>query len=112
MTPNGAARFTLVFMTEFTLRRLNCSKALYGAKRLDKKRELPSTHLLDQGLHVIQISFERPPAGSGKFVFRFGHAAVEVFIAGDVTSVLEFARVHAQIPIRDMHQVLKIIKSQ
>src|SRR5690242_18573957 len=83
---------------------------LHRKVRRQKKRNagLRVSHLLDQRLHVVQIVLQGLTAGSGQLVLGLRQAAFEELRAGDVSGVLEFARVHAEVAVCCVHQILQV----
>src|SRR5579871_3291423 len=73
---------------------------------------LTFSHGLDQRFHVIQVFFERPASGGSQAVFGARQPPFERFRAGDVMRVFEFARVHAQIAVRGLEQLLQLVERQ
>jgi hypothetical protein len=71
---------------------------------------LPFSSRPDQCFHMIQVRFQRPPASSGQFVLRFRHTAFKVLLARKVLPFLELSRVHAQVSIGCMQELLEFVE--
>ena len=55
---------------------------------------------------MVQIFFERPPAGCRQAILGLRHAPVERFGAGDVARIFQLSRVDAQIAVGGAQQCL------
>src|SRR5690242_17117396 len=88
------------------------SRVLFIAKSILRFRPILSAgcgiflspHGLNKGFHVIQIFFERPPAGGCKRVLGSGHAAFETLGAPDILRFLELPGMDAQVSIGGLQQ--------
>src|SRR5882672_8286519 len=61
---------------------------------------------------MAQIVFEGAAAGHSQFVFCFWKASLKGLGARDITSLFKFARMHAEISVRGVHQALEVVESQ
>ena len=66
----------------------------------------------DESFHVIEVPLERSPSECRETILRLRHAAFERFRAGDVLRLLELSRVHAEIPVGGVHQLLEIAEAE
>src|SRR5689334_13332564 len=62
----------------------------------------------DQSLHVIEITFERAPAGGAQAIVGARRASVEGLPAHDVAGFLELAGVQAEVAIGGAQEVLEL----
>src|SRR5260370_39344501 len=79
-----------------------CGEVLCLIKLILKKKDGPRSALArraDQRLHVVDVALQRAPPGGREPVLCLGYAASKRLHARDVGSVLQLARVHAQIAI-------------
>src|SRR5712691_3748405 len=79
-TPTGAARFTLVYIS-YSLQLKFRQSALLGKARAQKnfapRNLVHLSHPADYRLHVIEVTFQRAPAGSRQTIFSLRGAAFE-----------------------------------
>src|SRR5438094_2245997 len=61
---------------------------------------------------MIEIALESAAARRCEAVFGFRHAAFKGFRAGDILRVLELARVHADVAVGGLEQLLEIVESE
>src|SRR6202022_1187048 len=66
----------------------------------------------NERLHVVQVSLERAPSGSGDAVFRPRYTALERLLAGHVAGILQLASVHAEVAVRRLHQTLELVEGK
>src|SRR5882672_8305569 len=107
-----------------TIRRTVRAPALCPAERANPRRSaqrpLPSMMIatcmarlrtfrrLDQCFEVLQVAGEHPPPLCRQAVLRLRDARRELFLADDVAGVLELARVHAQVAVARLQQILEL----
>src|SRR2546422_3072239 len=77
-----------------------------------RRWESALAHGADERFHVVQIALQRAAAGVGQAVLGARHAPVERLEALDVVSVLEPARVDAQVAVGGLHQTLELIEAE
>src|SRR5687767_310909 len=77
------------------------SKVLCIVKSPGKKRDGSAVaHGLDERFHVVQVCLQRRLAGLRQVKVRTRRAALEALGALHVASLLQLARVHAQVAVR------------
>src|SRR2546428_3057741 len=75
-------------------------------------RQSSISHSFENGFHVRDVLLEGAAAGRGQAILGPRHPPLERLVAGNVLSVLELARVDAQVAIGRLQQALQIVERQ
>src|SRR5687767_3781335 len=92
----------------------NGAKRSAKQSRKGKKKDAPltATRLMNQGLHVAYVIFQRPPPRCRQLVFSLRQPAFKRFLAKNVAGLLQFTCVHAEVSVSRVQQLLQIVECQ
>src|SRR5215472_839721 len=88
-----------------------CCSVLYAVK-CEAKKFLPFAGRANQRLHMIQVTFERSPAGCGQTVFRLRQPSVKRFGAEDIIRLFQFSCMHTQVSVRGLQERLQFVEGE
>jgi len=86
--------------------------SLHRKAQNQKKLLLRTARVLDQRLHLIQISFQRATSLRRQAVFRLRHPTFERLLAGNVFGLFQLARMDAKIAVSGIQQLLEVIEGE